>query len=54
MKKQSTKQFGLGELPPNVCNTLTTASSFTKQDFETALKKVSQRIKETKPSPKSS
>jgi hypothetical protein len=54
MENQSLKQFGLGELPPEACNTLTTSSSFTKQDFEVALKKVSQRIKKPKPSPKSS
>jgi len=54
MEKQSTKRFGLGELPPDACNTLATSSSFTKQDFETALKKVSRRIEKAKPSAKSS
>jgi hypothetical protein len=48
------QRFGLGKLPPDACNTLTTASSFTKQDFESALKKVSQRIEKPKPSPKPS
>lgn len=48
------EQFGLGELPPDACNTLTTASSYTKQDFESDLKKVSRRIEKPKPSPKPS
>lgn len=52
--KDESKQFGLGELPLDACNVLTTSSSFTKQDFESDLIKASRRIKEAKPSPKSS
>jgi len=34
------EKFGLGELPPDASNTLSLDPSFTKKDFEEALKKV--------------
>jgi len=53
------EEFGLGKLPDSACNSTSEFftrkdSGFTKADFESDLMKVSKRIKETKPSPKSS
>lgn len=53
------EEFGLGELPDSACNSTSEFfakedSGFTKDDFESDLIKTSKRIKETKPSPKSS
>ena len=53
------EEFGLGKLPDSACNSTREFfakedSEFTKEDFESDLIKVSQRIEKTKPSPKSS
>jgi hypothetical protein len=53
------EEFGLGKLPDSAINKTSDFfrekdSEYTKEDFESDLIKASRRIKETKPSPKSS
>jgi hypothetical protein len=53
------EEFGLGELPESAVNHISEFfarkdSGFTKEDFESDLIKASKRVKDTKPSPKSS
>lgn len=38
--KEESKQFGLGELPPDAMNELSIEQPFTQRDFENALDKV--------------